>query len=105
MVDELGYEKFGAHGGDWGSTVTEHLARSYAGSVVGIHLTDAPFWHVFQKPDKLSTAERKYLNEFERFQEDGGVYALIQGTRPRTAAPALNDLPAGLQPPTSSKVL
>ena len=28
MVDELGYEKFGAHGGDWGSTVTEHLARS-----------------------------------------------------------------------------
>ena len=28
MTDELGYEKFGAHGGDWGSTVTEHLARS-----------------------------------------------------------------------------
>ena len=43
MTDELGYEKFGAHGGDWGSTVTEHLARSHAGSVVGIHLTDVPF--------------------------------------------------------------
>jgi pimeloyl-ACP methyl ester carboxylesterase len=50
MVDELGYEKFGAHGGDWGTTVTEHLARSHAGSVVGIHLTDVPFWHIFQRP-------------------------------------------------------
>ncbi|HEY6733192.1 MAG TPA: alpha/beta hydrolase [Roseiarcus sp.] len=96
MTDELGYEKFGAHGGDWGSTVTEHLARSHAGSVVGIHLTDVPFWHVFQKPDKPSVAERKYLDEIERFQKEGGAYAMIQGTRPRTAAPALNDSPAGL---------
>ena len=96
MVDELGYERFGAHGSDWGSTVTEHLARSHAGSVVGIHLTDVPFWHVFQKPDKPSVAERKYLDEIERFQKEGGAYAMIQGTRPRTAAPALNDSPAGL---------
>jgi pimeloyl-ACP methyl ester carboxylesterase len=96
MVDELGYEKFGAHGGDWGSTVTEHLARSHAGSVVGIHLTDVPFWHVFQRPDKPTAAERKYLEEIERFQKEGGAYAMIQGTRPRTAAAALNDSPAGL---------
>jgi pimeloyl-ACP methyl ester carboxylesterase len=96
MTDELGYEKFGAHGGDWGSTVTEHLARSHAGSLVGIHLTDVPFWHFFQKPDKPSVAERKYLDEIERFQKEGGAYAMIQGTRPRTAAPALNDSPAGL---------
>ena len=96
MVDELGYEKFGAHGGDWGSTVTEHLARGHAGLVVGLHLTDVPFWHVFQKPDKLSAGERKYLDEIERFQKEGGAYAMIQGTRPRTAAPALNDSPAGL---------
>ena len=96
MVDELGYEKFGAHGGDWGSTVTEHLVRSHSGSVVGIHLTDVPFWHIFQRPDKPSVAERKYLDEIERFQKEGGAYAMIQGTRPRTAAPALNDSPAGL---------
>jgi pimeloyl-ACP methyl ester carboxylesterase len=29
MVDELGYEKFGAHGGDWGSTVTEHFPSRF----------------------------------------------------------------------------
>jgi hypothetical protein len=28
MTDKLGYSKFGAHGGDWGSTVTEQLARA-----------------------------------------------------------------------------
>ena len=43
MTDTLGYAKFGAHGGDWGSTVTEHLARSHASSLIGIHLTDVPF--------------------------------------------------------------
>ena len=52
MTEHLGYRRYGAHGGDWGSTVTEHLARSHAGAVVGIHLTDVPFWHAFQKPTK-----------------------------------------------------
>jgi hypothetical protein len=88
-----------------GSTVTEHLARSHSGSVVGIHLTDVPFWHIFQRPDKPSVAERKYLDEIERFQKEGGAYAMIQGTRPRTAAPALNDSPAGLARLDYRKVL
>ena len=96
MADELGYEKFGAHGGDWGSTVTEHLARSHARSIVGIHLTDVPFWHTFQKPNDLSAAESKYLADIESFQKNSGAYAMIQGTRPRTPAPALNDSPVGL---------
>ena len=32
MTDALGYQRYGAHGGDWGSTVTEQLARSHAGA-------------------------------------------------------------------------
>src|SRR5262249_41065683 len=58
MTKHLGYELFGAHGGDWGSTVTEHLARSHADGVVGIHLTDVPFMHLFEKPHDLSAAEK-----------------------------------------------
>jgi microsomal epoxide hydrolase len=96
MTEALGYERFGAHGGDWGSTITEHLARSHASSLVGIHLTDVPFWHIFQKPSDLSHAERKYLEANERWQKTDGAYAMIQGTRPRTAAAGLNDSPAGL---------
>jgi hypothetical protein len=32
-----------------------------ASSLVGIHLTDLPFWHMFQKPDDLSKDEERYL--------------------------------------------
>ncbi|HEX4331379.1 MAG TPA: epoxide hydrolase [Usitatibacter sp.] len=96
MTGTLGYARFGAHGGDWGSTITEHLARSHASSVAGIHLTDVPFWHIFQKPGELSAAERKYLERNARWQKESGAYAMIQGTRPRSLAVGLNDSPAGL---------
>jgi microsomal epoxide hydrolase len=96
MTEELGYNAFGAHGGDWGSTVTEHLARSHSGSLIGIHLTDVPFWHMFEKPKDLTSSERTYLDKNERWQKESGAYAMIQGTRPRTAAVGLNDSPAGL---------
>ena len=96
LMQELGYERFGAHGGDWGSTVTEHLVRSHAGSVIGMHLTDVPFWHAFQKPDDLSHAEKKFFDTNEAFPMEGGTYASIQGTRPATPAAGLNDSPAGL---------
>ena len=61
MTDVLGYERYGAHGGDWGSTITEQMARSHAGTVVGIHLTDVPFWHALQKPVDPTPAEQEYL--------------------------------------------
>ena len=96
MTEELGYERFGAHGGDWGSTVTEHLGRSHAASVVGIHLTDVPFWHAFQRPHDLHPAEEKFLEANEAFMMREGAYAMIQGTRPQTLADGLNDSPAGL---------
>jgi len=96
MTKELGYERYGAHGGDWGSTITEHLARSHSSSVIGIHLTDVPFWHSFQRPGDASADERKFLDDIERFQKEDGAYAMVQGTRPATPAPALNDSPAGL---------
>ena len=96
MVETLGYEKFGAHGGDWGSTVTEQLARSHPDSVVAIHLTDVPFGHIFQKPDDPSSAEAKFFKKNEHWIQKEGAYALIQSTKPQSLAPGLNDSPAGL---------
>jgi pimeloyl-ACP methyl ester carboxylesterase len=96
MTRTLGYERFGAHGGDWGSTVTEHLARSHAASVVGIHLTDVPFWHQFKKPSDPSRAEAAFFARTDAWVPKDGAYALIQGSRPYTLAAALNDSPAGL---------
>jgi hypothetical protein len=56
-MKELGYDQYGAHGGDWGSSVVEQLARGHARHLVGIHLTDVPFSHAFQKPDDLTDPE------------------------------------------------
>jgi pimeloyl-ACP methyl ester carboxylesterase len=96
MTEVLGYKRFGAHGGDWGSTVTEQLARSHADSVVAIHLTDVPFGHVLQKPDDPSPAEKKLFKRNDDWLQKEGAYALIQSTKPQSLAPGLNDSPAGL---------
>ena len=96
MTEELGYEKFAAHGGDWGSTITEHLARSYSKRLLGIHITDVPFSHLFEKPDDLSANEKKFIAEAEKWQQSEGAYALIQGTKPQSLAYGLNDSPSAL---------
>jgi pimeloyl-ACP methyl ester carboxylesterase len=96
MTDVLGYARYGAHGGDWGSTITEQLARSHAKSVIGIHLTDVPFWHALRAPAVTTLAEQQYLAHVRRFQEEQGAYAMIQGRRPQTLADALDDSPLGL---------
>jgi pimeloyl-ACP methyl ester carboxylesterase len=96
MTDKLGYKQFGAHGGDWGSTVTEQLARSHPDSVVAIHLTDVPFGHIFQKPADPSPAEKKLFKSKEEWLQKEGAYALIQSTKPQSIAHGLNDSPAGL---------
>ena len=96
MTQGLGYQRFAAHGGDWGGLVTELLARDHADSVLGIHLTDVPFHHAFQKPAKASRKEKKYLETIAKFGQKEGAYALIQGAQPQALALGLNDSPAGL---------
>jgi pimeloyl-ACP methyl ester carboxylesterase len=97
MTDELGYEKFAAHGGDWGSSITEQIAFNYPASLIGIHLTDIPWHHLFTiPPDDLSETEKKYLEAGENWNQTEGGYAMIQGTKPQTLAYGLNDSPVGL---------
>jgi len=96
MTKALGYRQFAAHGGDWGSTITEFLARDHGDDVVGIHLTDVPFFHALRKPDESSHAEQKYLEGIAAFQQKEGAYAFVQGTQPQVAALALGDSPIGL---------
>jgi pimeloyl-ACP methyl ester carboxylesterase len=96
MTEVLGYERYAAHGGDWGGTVTEQLARSHPQSVVGVHLTDVPFWHLFQKPHDPSRNEESFFARNDKWIMAEGAYAMIQGTRPYSLARGLNDSPAGL---------
>jgi microsomal epoxide hydrolase len=96
MTEHLGYTQYGAHGGDWGSLVTELLGRDHAKSVVGIHLTDVPFYHAFQPPRDPSAKEERYLETVKKFGQREGAYALIQGAEPQALSLGLNDSPAGL---------
>ncbi len=96
MTKTLGYEQFAAHGGEWGGIITEQLARSHSDLLVGIHMTDVPFTHAFQKADNLSADEKKFLADVQEWQKKQGGYNMIQSTRPQTLAVGLSDSPAGL---------
>jgi pimeloyl-ACP methyl ester carboxylesterase len=97
MTDELGYEHFIAHGGDWGSSITEQLAVHHPEALLGIHLTDVPYHHLFTlKAEDLSAPEKKYMQAGQQWQMTEGGYAILQSTKPQTLAYAVNDSPIGL---------
>lgn len=97
MTEHLGYQRYFAHGGDWGSSITEQLAVKNPSALLGIHLTDIPFRHLFSIPEgELTEAEKKYLEKGKQWSTTEGAYAMIQATKPQTPAYGLNDSPAGL---------
>ena len=96
MTEALGYSRFAAQAGDVGSGVTEQLALAHPDLLAGIHLTNMPYEHVYQKADNLSPAEQKYLQDIGSWQRDEGAYAAIQSSKPQTLAYGLNDSPVGL---------
>ena len=96
MTKELGYDTYYAHGGDWGSSITEQVALYHSKSVLGIHLTDVPFGHSMKPPKDPTAAEEAFLKKTKMWREKEGAYSSIQATKPQTVAYGLNDSPAGL---------
>lgn len=97
LMTELGYKKFITHGGDWGSSLSEALAIRFPHRLLGMHLTDVPFHHLFTlQPDKMSPKEKEYLQAGRKWQTAEGAYAMLQSTKPQTLAYAVNDSPVGL---------
>jgi pimeloyl-ACP methyl ester carboxylesterase len=97
LMQGLGYQRYGAHGGDFGSAVTTFMALDEPASVLGIHLSNldiAPYTGPGSRP--LSEAERAYLTQYQRWREDDRGYGAIQSTRPQTVGYGLNDSPASL---------
>jgi microsomal epoxide hydrolase len=96
MRQTLGYERFAAQGGDWGSFITARLGFAYPAQVVGMHLNMLPVAPHPSERANLSAAEEVFLQELEHFRLEESGYQWIQGTKPQTLAFALNDSPAGL---------
>ncbi len=97
LMARLGYERYGAQGGDWGSGVTRWLAANDRGHCIGGHSNFPGGSQPMEDPMRGVTPE-----ELERFQQrrrelaDQYAYGAIQGTRPLTLGYGLNDSPAGL---------
>jgi pimeloyl-ACP methyl ester carboxylesterase len=96
MTDVLGYKRFAAQGGDWGSFITSRLAYSYGDRLIGIHLNLMPLRRDPGMVANPTPEERKYLDELATWLKEETGYSWIQGTRPQTLAFALTDSPAGL---------
>ena len=98
LMARLGYARYFAQGGDWGSAVTTWLAADDAGHVAGIHLN-----LVFvARPREGDPMEGVSAAELQRAQsrtasmaEETG-YQAIQSTKPQTLGYGLNDSPVGL---------
>jgi epoxide hydrolase len=101
LMSRLGYDTFGAQGGDAGAQVSPDLGRVAPDRVVGVHVNAASVGFMPFPP--LEEAELAELNDSERarveriaeYMDEGSGYATIQATKPQTLAYGLTDSPVG----------
>ncbi|NUW39388.1 epoxide hydrolase family protein [Nonomuraea rhodomycinica] len=94
LMSRLGYERYGAQGGDSGSVISPELGRVAPDRVAGVHVNGALGFPAFDpaETEGLSEAERARLRVYADHDRSG--YAVIQATRPQTVAFGLHDSPA-----------
>lgn len=108
LMTGLGYERFGAQGGDVGAAVSTWLGVRFPERLTGIHLNYIPGAYrppLGETDPPLSVEETAYLQRAAAFSEAEGAYAHIQRTKPQTLAVGLNDSPAGLLAWMGEKIL
>ncbi len=96
MADVLGYRRFAAAGGDFGSIIAQYLAAYHPELLIGIHLTYIGHYMSIPDPSELSEAEKGYLGALQQWSMREGAYYMIQSTKPQTLAYGMNDSPAGI---------
>jgi epoxide hydrolase len=101
LMRRLGYERYGAQGGDFGAFVAPDLGRVDAEHVVGVHVNAATVGFIplgdIPAADQaaLTATEKERLQRLQNFLAEGNGYFQIQATRPQTLSYALTDSPAG----------
>jgi len=105
LMARLGYQRYVSQGGDWGSVVSDVMARQAPPGLLGIHVNmpatvpaevakalndGAP------APAGLSTAETAAFAQLDRFYRNNTGYSAMMVTRPQTVGYGLSDSPAGL---------
>jgi pimeloyl-ACP methyl ester carboxylesterase len=96
LMKRLGYEGYGAHGGDAGALITRELGILKPEGLMGVHVLQI---FAFPSGDPaemqgLSDYDREALQILSGFEDRAG-YLKIQQTRPQTLAYGLTDSPVG----------
>jgi pimeloyl-ACP methyl ester carboxylesterase len=95
LMRRLGYERYGAQGGDLGSAISRELGIVDTEHLVGVHLT--PIWSSLspEEADPHNEEEQRSLQAAQRYQTELSGYGYLQATRPQTIAYSLTDSPVG----------
>jgi len=95
LMSRLGYERYVAQGGDWGSLVTTQIGIQDPEHCAGIHVN-----MVAGRPDPeqlgdLTEQEKAALASLQYYNDWDSGYSKQQSTRPQTLGYGLVDSPAG----------
>jgi pimeloyl-ACP methyl ester carboxylesterase len=92
MTRELGYERYAAQGGDWGSMISAKLGATYPEQVAGIHLN----FILAPPPSDPGSEDAEALERLGHWRATQSAYLQIQSTLPDSVTVAQADSPAGL---------
>jgi pimeloyl-ACP methyl ester carboxylesterase len=106
LMTRLGYTRYVAQGGDWGSPISGAMARQRAPGLLGIHINlpsvvppEVAAALAVGGPEPAGLSERERAT-FEALSTSGKMgsrsYAVMMGARPQTIGYAVTDTPAGL---------
>jgi pimeloyl-ACP methyl ester carboxylesterase len=99
LMRRLGYERYGAQGGDLGGSVSPEVGRAAPEHVVGVHTNGGPNLPPLELPEEelktLTPLEQDRMARIGRFMKEEFGYIAIQSTRPQTLAYGLVDSPVG----------
>ena len=95
LMHALGYERYGAQGGDWGAGITTTMGEQQPDGLVGIHLNMAVATPDRDTMSDLTPAEQQALDDLSQHLKTGTGYSTQQSTRPQTLGYGLTDSPAG----------
>ena len=104
LMQRLGYSRYVAQGGDWGTAVSAAMARQAPNELLGIHVNFAQIvplsmlGHIANRdpaPAELSDEEKRAYEQVAIATFTRG-YGIMMGTRPQTVGYSLADTPVGL---------
>jgi pimeloyl-ACP methyl ester carboxylesterase len=94
LMARLGYDRYGAQGGDWGAGVTAFIGRQDPDHVAGIHV-NMPTGRPESGQTTFTEDEQASLAAGTNYAENESGYSRQQATRPQTVGYGLTDSPAG----------